>query len=112
VPIIEYLNETRPQGASLLPSDPIKRAKARALAEIVNSGIQPYQKTSVVKRFAEQYGEEKKNEWVYTHLNNGFRAFEEMLKETSGKYCVGDEVSIADMCLVPQVYAGFKLDNY
>ena len=45
IAIIEYLDETRPNKVNLLPKDPVKRARARAIAEIVNSGIQPYQNT-------------------------------------------------------------------
>lgn len=108
MPIIEYINETRGQEPNLLPKDPAKRAKARALAEIVNAGIQPYQNTNVLKRLTEQLGEEKKNEWVQNYLRKGFRALEESLKQTSGKYCVGDELSIADLALVPQVYNGYR----
>ena len=46
LPIIEYLDETRPE-PRIIPLDPVKRQKARAIAEIVNSGIQPYQNTNV-----------------------------------------------------------------
>ena len=66
----------------------------------------------MLKRLTEQIGEEKKNEWLQIYLNKGFRAFEEMLKETSGKYCVGDDVTIADLCLFPQVYAVNRLDEF
>jgi maleylacetoacetate isomerase len=93
-----------------LPSDPVKRAKARAIAEIVNSGIQPYQNTNVLKRLVGELGEEKKNEWLQFYLGKGFRAIEASLKETSGKYCVGDDVTIADLCLVPQVYAAKRFN--
>ncbi len=55
-------------------------------------------------------GEEKKNEWLQFYLHKGFRAIEAALKETSGKYCVGDEVSIADLCLVPQVYSAGRFN--
>ena len=46
------------------------------------------------------------------YLTKGFRAIESALSETSGKYCVGDEITIADLCLVPQVYSAnrFKVD--
>ena len=46
VPIIEYLDQTRPE-PRLIPQDPLKAAQTRAIAEIVNSGIQPYQNTNV-----------------------------------------------------------------
>ena len=110
--IIEYLDETRPEEPRLLPKDPVKRAKARHLAEIVNSGIQPYQNTNVLKRLNEEIGEEKKNEWLQFYIKKGFRAIEQTLQETSGKYSVGDEVSIADLCLIPQVYSAnrFSVD--
>lgn len=100
--IIEYLDETRPGGVRLLPADPVKRAQVRMISEIINSGIQPYQNANVLKRL----GDEKKTEWLQFYLSKGMRAIEAALKETSGKYCVGDEVSMADLCLIPQVYSG------
>ena len=91
-----------------MPKDPIKKAKARAIAEIINSGIQPYQNLSALKKV----GDEKRNEWLHFYLHKGFKAIETALKETSGRYCVGDEISIADLCLVPQVYSAnrFNID--
>ena len=53
-------------------------------------------------------GEEKKLEWLNFYLSKGFRALEQTLTETSGKYCVGDEITIADLCLVPQVYGAHR----
>lgn len=108
--MIEYIDETRPQDASLFPKDPVSRAKARALAETINSGIQPYQNTNVQQRVNQWFGEEKKNEWLQHYLHRGFRAIEESLKENSGKYCIGDSVSIADLCLVPQIYAAGRFN--
>ena len=86
------------------------KAKARAIAEIVNSGIQPYQNTNVVKRLVSDLGETKKDEWLQFYLHKGLRAVEAALKETSGKYCVGDQVSIADLALVPQVYSAKRFN--
>jgi maleylacetoacetate isomerase len=107
LPIIEYLDETRPHTPHLLPKDAVKRAKARLVAEIINSGIQPYQNTkarTLIKKYVADY-DEKNNEWLRFFIGDGLRAVEEVLKETSGKYCIGDEISIADLCLVPQMYA-------
>lgn len=112
LPIIEYLNETRAYGPNLLPRDPAKRAKARAIAEIINSGTQPYQNVNVLLRLSQQLGEAKKNEWLQFYLRKGFIALEEMLKQTSGRFCVGDEISIADLFLVPQVYAGYRFAQH
>jgi len=94
------LDETRTNGSNLLPRNPIQRAQARAIAEIINSGIQPYQNLNVLKRIAK----EKKYEWLDFYLSKGLRSLETTLKVTSGKFCVGDELSIADLCLVPQIF--------
>jgi maleylacetoacetate isomerase len=77
---------------------------------MVNSGIQPYQNTNVLKRLVASLGEEKKNEWLQNYLHKGFRAIEATLAETSGRYCVGDDVTIADLCLVPQVYSANRFN--
>jgi maleylacetoacetate isomerase len=98
LPIIEYLNETRQNGVNLMPTDPLNRQKSKTIAEIINSGIQPYQNINVLKRI----GDEKKSEWLNYYLNKGLHSIEVILKETSGKYCVGDQISIADLFLVPQ----------
>nr|AYN44557.1 glutathione S-transferase Z3 [Brachionus koreanus] len=110
LPIIEYLDETRPQEPRLIPKDPVIRCKARAIAEIINSGIQPYQNTNVLKRLVAEIGEEKKNEWLKHYLTKGFRAIETALIQSSGKYCVGDCLTIADLCLVPQVYSAHRFN--
>ena len=94
------MDETRTNGSNLLPRNPIKRAQARAIAEIINSGIQPYQNLNVLKRITK----EKKYEWLDFYLSKGLRSLETTLKVTSGKFCVGDELSIADLCLVPQIF--------
>lgn len=113
MPIIEYLDETRPNGNQLLPKDAVKRSKARIIAEIINSGMQPFQNLNVIKRVAQEtQSEDKKKEWIKFYLTKGFKAIEAILKETSGKYCVGDLITIADLCLVPQVYSAnrFNID--
>eukprot|EP00116_Pleurobrachia_bachei_P007534 sb/3467796/ len=108
IPIIEYLEETRPQPNPLLPGDPALRARVRQISEIINSGIQPVQNLSVLQAV----GAERKIKWGHDAINKGLLAVEEILKETSGKYCVGDTVTIADLCLIPQVYNAtrFKVD--
>ncbi|XP_046551792.1 maleylacetoacetate isomerase-like [Haliotis rubra] len=107
LPIIEYLNETRPD-VKLLPDDPVLRHKARALAEIVNCGIQPLQNLEVLQAI----GDDKKMEWSKRWIEKGFDAFEQVVTETAGKYSVGDQVTLPDLCLVPQVYNAnrFKAD--
>ncbi|XP_068110586.1 maleylacetoacetate isomerase isoform X1 [Hyperolius riggenbachi] len=98
--IIEYLEETRPH-PPLLPRDPIKRAQCRMISEHVASGIQPIQVSSNL--YVLQKVGEGKMEWAQHFIKRGFQALEQLLQETSGRYCLGDEVTMADLCLVPQV---------
>ncbi|XP_023162350.2 probable maleylacetoacetate isomerase 2 [Drosophila hydei] len=99
VAIMHYLDETRPENP-LLPQDPHKRAKVREIVEIICSGIQPLQNRLVLAHL----GKEKSMEWAQHWISRGFRGLESVLAASSGKYCVGDEISMADCCLVPQVF--------
>ncbi|KAJ0063104.1 hypothetical protein NL108_012573, partial [Boleophthalmus pectinirostris] len=96
--IIQYIDETRP-GTPLLPVDPKKRVQVRMISDLIASGIQPLQNLYVLQKIGEE-----KVPWAQHFINRGFQALEPILKETAGKYCVGDEISMADICLVPQVY--------
>eukprot|EP00088_Acartia_fossae_P000350 TRINITY_DN10139_c0_g1_i2.p1 TRINITY_DN10139_c0_g1~~TRINITY_DN10139_c0_g1_i2.p1 ORF type:complete len:216 (-),score=51.24 TRINITY_DN10139_c0_g1_i2:186-833(-) len=99
--IMEYINEIKPS-ANLLPKDPATRAKVRMICEIINSGIQPIQNLSVMKMYSQI--QEVKMAWSKFWIDKGFQALEKELEKTAGSRCVGDEVSLADCCLVPQVY--------
>ncbi|TFK12561.1 Maleylacetoacetate isomerase [Platysternon megacephalum] len=105
--IIQYLEETQPN-PRLLPQDLKKRAQARMISDHIVSGIQPLQNLTFLK----QVGGEKKLEWAQHYITCGFKALEHILQHTAGRYCIGDEVSMADLCLVPQVYNAerFKVD--
>lgn len=74
--------------------------------------MQPYQNLNVIRKIASYAGEDTKLEWVQFYLSKGFTAIEKILAKSSGKYCIGDDISIADLCLVPQVYSAnrFKVD--
>ncbi len=110
------MDETRVYGSRLLPRDPVRRVRARQLAEIINSGVQPYQNTTVQRWLAAQFGEEKRAEWLQLYLHKGFRAIEEQLRQHGGRFCVGDRLTVADLFLVPQVSAakrfGVDVDEY
>lgn len=97
--IIEYVEETWPKPA-LHPHDPVKKAKARAIAETIASGIQPLQNLSVLQKI----GAERKMVWAHDVIKDGLKAVEIMVEETGGKFCVGDDITIADLCLIPQLY--------
>ncbi|XP_074516435.1 maleylacetoacetate isomerase isoform X2 [Sebastes fasciatus] len=104
--VIQYIDETRP-GPQLLPADPKKRAQVRMISDLIASGIQPLQNLHVIQKIGAE-----KVQWAQHFIDRGFQALEPILKQTAGKYCVGDEISMADICLVPQVYNAerFKVD--
>jgi maleylpyruvate isomerase len=79
------------------------RARARALAEIVNAGIQPYQNVPALKKVKALGGDEKV--WAQAFVTDGLTAFEQLASATAGHFCVGDRPSIADCCLIPQLYS-------
>lgn len=96
--ILEYLEEVVPT-PRLLPVGPPKRAKVRAIVDTIVADIQPLQNMMVLF-----YVGEKQQEWGKHWVEKGFTAVERYLQETRGQYCFGDEVTLADVCLVPQVF--------
>lgn len=74
------------------------------LVEIINSGIQPKQNLAVLKYVAELSDEETKKKFAAHWIERGLHAFEKELEFTAGKCCFGDNVTFADLFLIPQVY--------
>jgi maleylpyruvate isomerase len=73
------------------------------LSEVVNSGIQPLQNLAVLQRIKGEYkGDDKA--WCVYWIERGLTAFQAAARETAGTYCLGNAVSFADICLVPQLY--------
>jgi maleylpyruvate isomerase len=99
--ILEWLEETWPEPA-LLPEDPFERARARQLAEMVNAGIQPLQNFSGLLRL-EELGVDRKK-WGHEWIARGMAALEREMAETAGQFAVGDRVTFADLCLIPQLF--------
>jgi maleylpyruvate isomerase len=112
--IIEYLEERFPD-PPLLPRDLLARARVRELSELINSGIQPFQNLSTTAFLAEAAPELDKLRWYERFIGQGLASLESRAAQVSGRYLVGDEVSIADVLLVPQLYAarriGVNLDS-
>ena len=100
--ILAYLEERFPT-PPLLPPDPWLRARARQLAEMVNSGIQPLQNLDVVQHLKAQGIDGIE---FARHFNvRRLAALETASQETEGAFLVGDSPSIADVFLIPQLYA-------
>ena len=100
--IMEYLEERYPS-PRLLPANPIDRAHARQMAEAVNSGIHPLQNLAPKVYVRDEFGEDGEA-WCRHWIEVGFDALEKMVDRFGGDFCVGDEPSFADICLVPQMY--------
>jgi maleylacetoacetate isomerase len=113
--IMEYLEETHPE-LPLLPKDPIGRARVRALSLIAAADIHPIQNLRVMGYLREKFGqtEESAFAWSRHWIETGFDAYEASIAKDpkTGSYSHGNSPTMADMCLVPQVFnAGrFKVD--
>jgi len=101
VAILEYLEEAFEDRKSLLPKDPVQRAKVREITEMINSGIQPIQNLAVMKKVSQDQGE--RVEWNRYWIDLGLKAVEKHLATSSGEYSVGNDVTLADCCLIPQL---------
>lgn len=98
---IEYLDETRNLG--LLPTSAFERAEVRALSYAIAMEIHPVCNLNVAKWAVEQSDQKISTEvWMRHFIANGLAAFERMLK--GSKYTYGSSVTLADICLVPQLY--------
>ena len=107
--MIEYLDETHPTPA-LLPSDALGRARVRALAQSIACEIHPLNNLRVLKYLVKDMGqsEEAKNAWYVHWCRSGLEAFERQLAALpaalQGGYCYGNTPTLADCCLVPQIF--------
>jgi maleylacetoacetate isomerase len=101
--IIEYLEETHP-APPLLPADPLRRAAVRALAQIVACDIHPLNNLLVLQYLKRALKHEQPaiDAWYHHWIIEGFRAIEAMI--APAPYAFGAQVSLADVCLVPQVF--------
>ncbi|CAG7820229.1 unnamed protein product [Allacma fusca] len=108
--ILEYIEEAYPE-KPLLPKDLIQRAKVREICELIVSGIQPLQHRQVAGKYSDD--KQKQLEWQDFYIHRGLTALERILTDCSGKYAVGDDFTLADCCLIPQVFNAehrFKMD--
>lgn len=105
--IIEYLDEMY-EGPHLLPTTSRERARARGLAQLIACDIHPLNNSRVLKYLDAEDGmpQMERQRWIEHWIQLGFTAFEEMLvsSPSTGDFCEGDLPSIADCCLVPQVF--------
>ena len=103
--IIEYLDEKYPENP-LLPQDLHDRAIVRSMAMSIACEVHPLNNLKVLQYLSKERAldDEAKSAWYHHWIDEGFGALEKQLVKYSGRYCFGDIVTLADLCLVPQVY--------
>lgn len=117
--IIEYLEDISPTPA-LLPQTPLGRGQVRSLAMVIACEMHPLNNLRVLQQLRLQFEatETQVNEWYHHWLKQGFDAIEAQLKNLPRKQhvCYGNDISLADICLIPQVYNAkrfnFPMTNY
>jgi len=115
--IIEYLDECYGNN-SLLPSNPAQKAQARALAQDIACDVHPLNNLRVMQHLGKsaQFDDEDKAQWMAHWMTEGFSALEQRLKHSMDPFCVGKVPSIADICLIAQLYNARRfnvsLDNF
>jgi maleylacetoacetate isomerase len=113
--IIAYLDEVYPE-PPFLPVDALERAKVRAIAQVVACDIHPLNNLIALQYLKRTLKHEQPeiDAWYHNWVIDGFTAIETMLKP--GPYAYGSQVTLADICLVPQVYNARRLkvplDNF
>lgn len=103
--IIEYLETFHPT-PSLWLNDPFQQAQAMAIAQSICCDVHPLNNLRVLQYLTNtlKISEEQKNAWYHHWVHEGFKPLEKQLKETSEKFCIQNHLSVADICLIPQVY--------
>ena len=111
--IIEYLDETHPE-PPLLPREAAERARVRALALLIACEIHPLDNLRVLRYLVKELGvdEEAKNRWYRHWVESGLAALEQQLAPSSmtGRFCHGDQPTLADVTLVPQIFNGQRMN--
>ena len=103
--IIEYLDETHPQ-KPLLPKDAQERARVRSLSYLIASEIHPLNNLRVLQHLkrALSQSEDQVNAWYRHWIADGLTKLEAELASNKGKFCHGEAPTMADCCLVPQIF--------
>ncbi len=115
--IIDYLDATRPE-PPLSPRDLADRAHVQALALTVACDIHPLNNLRVLKALTGELGhsEDAKNAWIARWIGEGFAALQALAEPRAGRFLFGDAPTLADICLVPQMYNarrfGVPLDDF
>ena len=112
--IIQYLDEAFPQTYQLMPQDSYLKAKIRQVCENINADMHPLHNLRLMQYLEKKhsYNQEQKDEWAQKWIHDGLNATEKILTSTAGQYAFGDQVTAADLFIVPQLFSSerFKVD--
>ncbi|MCY4524367.1 MAG: maleylacetoacetate isomerase [Halobacteriovoraceae bacterium] len=115
--IIQYLDKKTPH-PPLFPGQAENLALCLQLCELVGTGIQPLQNIGVLAYLTKEYSltPTQKNNWITHWIFNGFVALEKVLQKSAGTHCVRDNITAADLFLIPQIYNArrfnVKMDDF
>jgi maleylacetoacetate isomerase len=111
--IIEYLDEVHPE-TPLLPKTPLARARVRQIAYAIACDIHPINNLRVLQYLRDTHGlsEEERARWQRHWIATGFAAIETLLTQSkdTGRYCHGNTPTLADICLIPQMANGRRVN--
>ncbi len=110
--IIEYLDERYESDFRLIPEHTTERARVRALAQDIACDIQPLGNLRVLNALKGSFDadQEAVAKWAAQWIRLGFDGIEKRLQTQAGKYCFDFDVTMADICLVPQVYNALRFN--
>jgi maleylacetoacetate isomerase len=103
--ILEYLDDVYPQSA-ILPAEPQKKAKVRAFSQTIACDIHPLNNLRVLQYLSNECKLQalEKDSWYSHWIVEGFKVLEQQVAAVPSLYCFGDNISMADVCLIPQIY--------
>jgi maleylacetoacetate isomerase len=109
--ILEWLEEVYPD-PPLLPSNPLDRAQVRAMAALIACDIQPLNNLRVLRSLKHDLGasEAQLTAWMGRWMHDGFAALETLAAAHGGDFCFGNSPTLADVCLIPQLYAAHRYE--
>ena len=109
--ILEWLEEAYP-APSLLPDDPIDRARVRAMAALIGCDIHPLNNLRVGKALRQTFGADQAavDAWAARWILPGFEALERMVGVHGGGWCFGAAPTLADCYLIPQIYSARRFN--
>ncbi len=107
--ILEYLEECYPT-PPLLPGNSIEKAHVRSLTQLIASDIHPLNNLRVLIYLQQELNvsENQKNHWYNHWITKGFQHLEKLLHPTADNFCFGGAPSLADACLIPQIYNAIR----